>query len=79
MAQLGPVCQLSGRCCRFKEYGHTLFVSTAEVRLLLASGAESTAAPGSRRDLPLAGFARALHGARQPAAGLPRLLLRPIV
>ena len=29
MARLGPVCQLSGRCCRFKEYGHTLFVSTA--------------------------------------------------
>ena len=36
VAELGPVCQLSGRCCRFKEYGHTLFVSTPEVQLLLA-------------------------------------------
>ena len=40
VAQLGPVCQLSGRCCRFKEYGHTLFVSTAEVQLLLESAPE---------------------------------------
>jgi len=35
VARLGPVCQLSGRCCRFKEFGHTLFVSTPEVQLLL--------------------------------------------
>ena len=37
MARLGPVCELSGRCCRFLEYGHTLFVSTAEVQFLLGS------------------------------------------
>jgi hypothetical protein len=35
VAQLGPICQLSGRCCRFEEYGHTLFVSNSEVRFLL--------------------------------------------
>jgi hypothetical protein len=35
VARLGPVCALSGRCCRFLEFGHTLFVSTAEVQLLL--------------------------------------------
>jgi hypothetical protein len=35
VAQLGPICELSGRCCRFKDYGHTLLVSTAEVQLLL--------------------------------------------
>jgi hypothetical protein len=40
VALIGPVCQLSGRCCRFKEYGHTLFVSTAEIQLLLASAPE---------------------------------------
>jgi hypothetical protein len=40
VAALGPVCQLSGRCCRFKEYGHTLFVSTLEARLLLESAPE---------------------------------------
>jgi Fe-S-cluster containining protein len=32
---LGPVCDLSGRCCRFLEYGHTLFVSSAEAVFLL--------------------------------------------
>src|SRR5262245_2661736 len=40
VAQLGPVCQLSGRCCRFKEYGHILFVSTPEVQFLLANAPE---------------------------------------
>jgi hypothetical protein len=35
VARLGPICQLSGRCCRFAEYGHTLFVSAAEVQFLL--------------------------------------------
>jgi hypothetical protein len=32
----GPVCELSGRCCRFEEYGHTLFVSAPEAALLVA-------------------------------------------
>jgi Fe-S-cluster containining protein len=36
--QAGPVCQLSGRCCRFEEYGHTLFVSNLEAELLLEDG-----------------------------------------
>jgi len=31
-----PVCQVSGRCCRFQEYGHTLFASAPEIALLLA-------------------------------------------
>ena len=26
-----PVCVISGRCCRFEEYGHRLFVTTAEL------------------------------------------------
>jgi len=26
-----PVCVLSGRCCRFEEYGHRLFVTTMEL------------------------------------------------
>jgi Fe-S-cluster containining protein len=34
----GPVCDLSGRCCRFKEYGHTLFLSRPEAQLLLKEG-----------------------------------------
>jgi Fe-S-cluster containining protein len=36
VAELKPVCELSGRCCRFAEYGHTLFVSAPEFALLLA-------------------------------------------
>jgi hypothetical protein len=37
VAAAGPVCIASGRCCRFKEYGHTLFVSNFEAEVLLAS------------------------------------------
>lgn len=36
VSERAPVCRLSGRCCRFAEYGHTLFVSAPEVALLLA-------------------------------------------
>ena len=36
VAVIGPLCQLSGRCCRFTEYGHTLFVSAPEAALLVA-------------------------------------------
>jgi Fe-S-cluster containining protein len=36
VAKAGPVCALSGRCCRFAEYGHTLFLSEPEFVLLLA-------------------------------------------
>lgn len=38
IAAAAPVCELSGRCCRFKEYGHTLFISRTEADLLLESG-----------------------------------------
>jgi hypothetical protein len=37
VAEAGPVCVASGRCCRFKEYGHTLFVSNLEADVLLAA------------------------------------------
>ena len=36
VSDAGPVCRLSGRCCRFEEYGHTLFLSTIEAQLLVA-------------------------------------------
>lgn len=36
VARLEPVCQISGRCCRFAEYDHTLFMSAPEFALLLA-------------------------------------------
>lgn len=35
VAAAGPRCDASGRCCRFKEYGHTLFLSQFEAEILL--------------------------------------------
>jgi Fe-S-cluster containining protein len=35
VAAAGPKCDASGRCCRFKEYGHTLFISNLEAEVLL--------------------------------------------
>ena len=46
VAAAGPVCESSGRCCRFKEYGHTLFLSDMEAEYLLAT------APGYDRVTP---------------------------
>src|SRR5262245_44665503 len=37
VAAAGPVCLASGRCCRFKEHGHTLFISNLEAEVLLES------------------------------------------
>jgi Fe-S-cluster containining protein len=37
VAAAGPVCVASGRCCHFKEYGHTLFLSSLEADVLLAA------------------------------------------
>jgi Fe-S-cluster containining protein len=35
VAAAGPVCVASGRCCRFAEWGHTLFLSNLEAAVLL--------------------------------------------
>src|SRR5205085_12556308 len=39
-----PVCIASGRCCRFEEYGHRLFVTTAELAAFV-HGFESSDRP----------------------------------
>ena len=31
----GPLCVASGRCCRFKEYGHVLYLCSLEAEVLL--------------------------------------------
>jgi hypothetical protein len=36
VAAYGPVCELSGRCCRFREYGHALFLTMPEALVLIA-------------------------------------------
>lgn len=37
VAAAGPVCVASGKCCRFKEYGHVLYMSGLEAEVLLDS------------------------------------------
>ena len=37
IAAAGPVCVASGKCCRFKEYGHTLFLTSVEAEVLLSA------------------------------------------
>ena len=51
VAAAGPRCDASGRCCRFTEYGHTLFISHFEAELLLES-APPFAQPVSRAACP---------------------------
>jgi hypothetical protein len=36
VGELAPVCRVSGRCCRFKEFDHTLFLTEPEAALLFA-------------------------------------------
>jgi len=38
VAAAAPVCELSGRCCRFEEYGHRLYITQPEADLLLEQG-----------------------------------------
>jgi Fe-S-cluster containining protein len=51
VAAAGPRCDASGRCCRFTEYGHTLFISQFEAELLLEA-AQPFARPASRDGCP---------------------------
>ena len=51
VAAAGPRCDASGRCCRFTEYGHTLFISHFEAEILLES-APPFARPVSRDGCP---------------------------
>jgi Fe-S-cluster containining protein len=37
VAAAGPKCESSGRCCRFTEWGHVLYLSHLEAELLLES------------------------------------------
>lgn len=42
-----PICQKSGRCCRFTEYGHTLFLSEMEAEILLEGATITTSSRDS--------------------------------
>ena len=55
VAGSAPVCQISGRCCRFREYGHTLFLSAPEADYLVSEAPEPVRPLDRRRDVSLAG------------------------
>jgi len=40
-----PVCAISGRCCRFEEYGHRLFVTTIELAVFVHEFEASAPSP----------------------------------
>lgn len=42
-----PICRMSGQCCRFEQFGHRLYVTTAE---LAAFVAHHRSKPAARRD-----------------------------
>jgi hypothetical protein len=51
VAAAAPRCDASGCCCRFGEYGHTLFISAFEAELLL-EGAPAYERPASLDGCP---------------------------
>jgi Fe-S-cluster containining protein len=48
VAKRRPLCVLSGKCCRFEEYGHRLYVTTLELAAFVAAYKESAAADAPR-------------------------------
>ncbi len=51
IAEASPRCESSGKCCRFTEYGHTLFLSHFEAEILLET-APAYAPPITRDGCP---------------------------
>ena len=48
-----PVCQISGRCCRFEQFGHRLFVTTIEMAAFLRDLSRPAATIGAAAGLRL--------------------------
>ena len=65
VAAIGPVCELSGRCCRFLEFGHTLFVSRRPRSVIYSSWPQPLVRLLDQRGAVPGGDLRgALHAAR---------------
>ena len=45
IAERRPRCDQSGRCCRFDEFGHRLYVTTVELATFLAESAKTVSLP----------------------------------
>lgn len=65
VAAARPVCHASGKCCRFTEYGHTLFLSRFEAEILLES-APDYEPPVSRDGCPFQVDGRCTARAERP-------------
>jgi Fe-S-cluster containining protein len=61
-----PICEMSGRCCKFEEYGHRLYVSTLELAAFVA-GREANEERGTMNDERKAGSLLVVPSS--PAAG----------
>lgn len=59
--QVGPICEMSGRCCRFDAYGHRLYVTTLELAAFLAM-ARQAPLPTALTQRPNAGGCRFQEG-----------------
>jgi Fe-S-cluster containining protein len=49
-----PICVESGKCCRFEEYGHRLYVTTIELAAFVSQLQQIPAEPDRPRSLPIA-------------------------
>jgi Fe-S-cluster containining protein len=47
-----PRCELSGRCCRFEEYGHRLYVTTIELAAFVRAAGERKVTQWDGRGCP---------------------------
>jgi Fe-S-cluster containining protein len=48
LAELRPLCQRSGRCCRFKDFGHQLWTTQVELDYLVGHEGLPPAAPAEK-------------------------------
>lgn len=54
--QRNPACSMSGRCCRFEEYGHRLYVTTLELAAFVAMAKGGRINEEQRRPTDLSSF-----------------------
>lgn len=73
VAERRPVCRASGRCCRFEEFGHRLYVTTVELAAFVADlrttgdrQQQQGVAPLLRTSLPVLGQSAQWNGTGCP-------------
>ncbi len=79
--QRRPICQLSGRCCHFQDYGHRLYVTTLELAALTAQWRQTPTASPPLEDTAHATSAPVPdnpHPASAPVPGNPHAVSPPV-